>query len=152
MSTATVARATGEAAFRSAAELREVLGRLLAIVDADDRVGPMLRAAHVRTRFEFPDRRLGLNLASADGEAHCVEWSFGGPADWEPKVTLRMDSEVANSWLQGHESLAIAIARGRVRCRGETKSTLIFVPVARLLCDPYKRLIDEEYRHLEIDK
>ena len=63
-----------------------------------------------------------------------------------------MDSEVANSWLQGHESLAIAIARGRVRCGGETKSTLIFVPVARLLCDPYKRLIDEEYRHLEIDK
>ena len=150
MGTATVVRATGEVAFRSAAELREVLGRLLSIVDADDRVGPILRAAHVRTRFEFPDLRQGLSLASAEGEAHCVEWSFARRAAWDPKVTLRMDSKVANGWLQGSESLAIAIARGRVRCTGDTKSTLFFIPVAKLLTDPYKQLIGDEFSHLAI--
>ena len=150
MSTATVAEATGEVAFRSAAELREVLGRLFSIVDADEKVGPLLRAAHVRTRFEFPDLRLRLNLASADGAAHYLEWNFARSPAWDPKVTLRMASDFANSWLQGNESLAIAIARGRVRCTGETKSTLFFVPVAKLLCDPYKRLIGDEYEHLAI--
>ena len=151
MSTATVAKATGEVAFRSRAELREVLERLLENIDTDEKVGPLLRAAHVRTRLEFTDVRLALNLASSDGEKHCVEWTFGSSAPWKPKLILRMESEVANRWLQGRESLAIAIARGRVRHSGETRSTLVFLPAARLLCDSYRELISAEYSHLEID-
>jgi hypothetical protein len=136
--------------FRSSEELREVLGRLLESVDADDRIGPLLRAAHLRARLEFPDRRLDLNVASCEGDDRNVEWSFARRAPWTPKVTLRMDSSVANGWLQGEESLAIAIARGRVRCSGESRSTLFFVPVAKLLGDPYRRLIEAEFEHLRI--
>ena len=125
-----------------------MLGKLFAVVDADERAGPLLRAAHLRTRFEFTDLRLGLNLASAETEDRCVEWDFGHRPQWQPKVTLAMSSDVANRWLQGRESLAIAIARGRVRCRGETRSTLIFVPLAKLLAEPYRRLLEGEYPHL----
>ena len=150
MGTATVERATGEVAFRSSAELREVLDRLLASVETDERLGPLLRAAHVRTRVEFSDLDLALNVASADDSEHFVVWTFSKRAPWKPKVTLRMGSCVANRWLQGRESLAIAIARGQVRCTGETRSTLIFLPAARLLSEPYRRLIESEYRHLRL--
>ena len=148
--TATVERTSGEAAFRSVAELRDVLDRLLESVEADDRIGSIMRAAHVRTRFQFTDRRLSLNLASSEDEETYVDWSFAARAPWKPKVTLRMDSTVANAWLQGKESLAIAIARGRVRCTGETRSTLFFVPVAKLLTEPYRQVIDAEFDHLRL--
>ena len=148
---ATLERTSGEAAFRSADELREVLDGLLTSVDADERSGPLLRAAHLRTRFEFTDLGLVLNVASAESEEeHCVEWSFARRAPWAPKVVLRMDSSVANRWLQGEESLAIAIARGRVRCAGGTKSTLFFVPIAKLLSEPDRRLIEAEHPHLRL--
>jgi hypothetical protein len=108
-----------------------------------------MRASHLNARLEFTDSRLSLNVASAeDGGEHCVKWSFASRSPWKPKVILRMDSAVANGWLQGRESLAIAIARGRVRSAGETKSTLFFVPLARLLADPYRRVIDAGYEHL----
>ena len=61
-----------------------------------------------------------------------------------------MDSEVANRYLQGKESLAIAIARRRVRCRGESKVALLYVPAMRLLCEPYRRVVAAEYPHLAI--
>ncbi|HEX6115527.1 MAG TPA: hypothetical protein VFY99_00410 [Solirubrobacterales bacterium] len=150
MGIATVERTSGGVAFRSADELREVLERTFESVDADERIGPLLRAAHLRARFDFTDLGLHLNVASSDGDEHCVDWSFAARAPWPPKVVLRMDSEVANGWLQGKESLAIAIARGRVRCTGETKSTLFFVPIASLLGEPYRRVIDADYEHLRI--
>lgn len=139
-----------EVSFRSANELREVLERLLAAADDDDRAGPLLRAARIRTRFVFADAGLHLNLASSESDDRYLEWSFAPRPPWEPKVTLRMDSRAANRWLQGRESLAIAIARGQVRCRGDARAVLFFIPVASLLTDSYRRLIDSEYDHLRV--
>ncbi len=127
-----------------------MLQRLLAAADSDERIGPLLRAARMRARFEFTDRDLYLNVASASGDDHCVEWSFARQPPWDAKVVLRMDSCAANRWLQGRESLPIAIARGRVRCTGETRSTLFFIPVAKLLTEPYRRLVETEYEHLRV--
>lgn len=150
MGTATLERSSREAAFTSAAELRDVLEQLFAAVEADDRAGPLLRAAHFRARLQFTDLSTTLNLASAEDEDSYLRWSFAPRAPWTPKVTLRMDSAVANAWLQGKESLAIAIARGRVRSTGETKSTLFFVPIAKLLADPYRRVLADGHEHLRL--
>jgi hypothetical protein len=146
---AAVARGQKSAEFRSADELRQVLDQLLEDADADERIGPILRASHLRARLEFTDRNVVLNVASAEGDEHTIEWTFGR-APWPPKVVLRMDSGVANRWLQGEESLAIAIARGRVRCTGETRSTLFFVPIAKLLHEPYRRVLKRDFEHLEL--
>jgi hypothetical protein len=147
---AAVPEPTGEVAFRSPAELREVLGSLLESVESDERAGPMLRAARVRTRFEFTDMDLALNVASADDAKRSIEWGFERRAPWTPKLVLTMDSEVANRWLQGRESIAVAIARGRVRCKGEGRSALSFLPTVKLLSDPYRRLLASKYRHLRV--
>jgi hypothetical protein len=148
--TATIESGSREAEFRSADELRQVLELLLTRADADDRIGPILRAANLRTRFEFTDRNLALNVASAEVDDRSIEWTFAHSAPWTPKVTLRMESGVANRWLQGEESLAIAIARGRVRCTGETRSTLFFVPIAKLLNEPYRTILKSDFEHLRL--
>jgi hypothetical protein len=61
-----------------------------------------------------------------------------------------MSSAVANSFLQGRESLPVAIARKRVRCRCEARAALLFLPALRLLSAPYRELIESDYPHLAL--
>jgi hypothetical protein len=62
-----------------------------------------------------------------------------------------MDSKVANAYLQGKESLAIAIARGRVKATGDTRSALVYIPTLRLLVASYRRLVTQEHPHLVLE-
>lgn len=151
MGVATAEAATGEVKFRSAAELREVLDELFNRLDTDERIGPVLRAARIRARLELTDPGLQVNLASAGDEECCLVWSFDEPPPWRPRVTLKMGAEVANRWLQGRESLAIAIARQRARCSCEPRAALLLLPAAQLFVEPYKRLLAASHRHLLLD-
>ena len=84
-------------------------------------------------RFEFTDLGLVLNVAASEEPGHHLRWEFSDAVDWEPRLKLRMDSRIANAYLQGKESLAIAIARGRVRFDGDTRCALRYVPTLRLV-------------------
>lgn len=137
-------------AVRSAAEFRAALERALEDVDADDRSGSLLRAAGLAIRFSFPDLAMVLNVAASDDPGHHLRWSFEDGPKWSPKLELEMDSEVANAYLQGRESLAIAMARRRIRCSGEARVALLYVPAIRLICEPYRRAVQAEYPHLAI--
>ncbi|MEK6272247.1 MAG: hypothetical protein AABM42_06325 [Actinomycetota bacterium] len=132
----------------SATEFRELLDEALSELDADEKSGPLLRAAGLRMRFDFPDLGLVLNVAASEEPGHHLRWEFSDAVDWEPKLNLRMDSRIANAYLQGKESLAIAIARGRVRFNGDTRCALLYVPALRLVAGPYRRLVRQEYPHL----
>ncbi len=132
----------------SATEFRELLDEALSELDADEKSGPLLRAAGLRMRFDFPDLRLVLNVAASEEPDHHLRWEFSDAVEWEPKLSLRMDSRIANAYLQGKESLAIAIARGRVRLKGDTRCALLYVPALRLVVGPYRRLVRQEYPHL----
>jgi hypothetical protein len=135
----------------AAAEFKALLDDVLTETDADDNAGPLLRAAGLRVRFEFPDLPLVLNLAATDDAEHHLSWRFSDDVDWKPKLTMQMRSEVANAYLQGKESLAIAIARGRVRCKGDTRSALVYIPALRMLVTSYKRLVTQEHPHLVLE-
>jgi hypothetical protein len=135
----------------AAAEFRSVLDDVLAETDADDQAGPFLRATGLRIRFEFPDLDLDLNLAATDDPDHHLTWRFSDDVEWKPKLTIRMDSKVANAYLQGKESLAIAIARGRVQLEGDTRSALVYIPALRLLVTSYRRLVTQEHPHLVLE-
>lgn len=134
----------------SAAELRDLLHRALSDVDADDRAGSLLRAAGLQVRFRFPDVGLVLDVAPSEEGSHHLRWTFSERAPWEPNLELVMDSDVANSYLQGQESLAIAIARSRVRCVGETRWALLYVPALRLVGDAYRKLVRRRYPRLAL--
>jgi hypothetical protein len=141
--TATGGRTSTEAVVRTA-DFRAALDEALALADADQRIGPMIGATELRLRLEFPDCALALNIAASEGEPN-LTWSFDEHPGWSPKLELEMDAAVANRYLQGRESLAIAIARGRVRVRGESRIALLYLPAARLLCEPYRKVVKAGY-------
>lgn len=118
-----------------------MLEETLAALDSDEGFGPRFRASGMRVRFELPDIASVLDLAASDSGAHNLRWTFA-ESDWAPRLRLRMDSDVANGFLQGRESLAIAVARGRVKVSAEPRSTLTHVPALKLLVEPYRRALD----------
>jgi hypothetical protein len=142
MATATLPES--ESATPRADELVRALDLTLAEVDADERVGPTIAATHLRLRIELTDLKLALNIASDEGD-HNLSWSFDDDPGWTPRLVLRMPAAVANRYLQGRQSLAIAIARGEVRCRGESGAALVYLPAARLLAEPYRRVVEAEF-------
>jgi len=148
MATATAPSAKQDVVRRRAA-IREALTEALEAVEADERVAPLIGATHLRMRFEFTDLELALNLAAGERERN-VEWSFDEDPGWRPRLTLRMTSVVANRYLQGRESLAIALARREVRCEAESRVALLYLPAARLLADSYRRVVEADFPELAL--
>lgn len=130
--------------------LRQLLDGTLYELDGDDRHGPLVRASGIRMRMVIDDAGLTLDVAASPDDERNIEWSFDGALDGEPKLTLAMDSATANAYLQGVESLAIGIARGRVRFRGESNCALVFLPILRLAVEPYRRLIRAQHPALAL--
>jgi hypothetical protein len=142
LATATV-KALGAPAlehFRSALELA------LAEADADERLGPLLGATGLRMRFEFTDTGLDLNVAAGQ-QGHNLSWSFG-TATWPARLVLAMESAIANRFLQGADSVAIAIARGQIRFTGESRAALQYLPATHLLAAPYRRVVERDFPDL----
>ncbi len=125
---------------------RSALDRALTEADADERLGPLLSATHLRIRFEFTDADLGLNVAAGE-QGHNLTWSFGA-ATWPARLVLSMSVAVANRFLQGAESLAIGIAHGEVRCTGESRAALNYLPATRLLAEQYRRVVERDFPDL----
>ena len=145
---ATAEQSAETSAFSSAAEMRNVLTHLLSEIDADSDLGQRLRSAHVSYRYVFPDLDLALNISSSDEPGHCVRWSFADQAEWDPALTLEMSSEVANRYLQGRENLAIAMARGTIRCSCEASAALSLLPISGQLNACYREVLEGHYPHL----
>jgi hypothetical protein len=138
--TATLLSTASVENFRAALELA------LTEADEDERLGPLLSATHLRMRFEFTDADLGLSVAAGEG-GHNLSWSFGD-APWPARMVLALPIAVANGFLLGAESLAIAIAHGQVRCTGEARAALRYLPATRLLAGAYRRVVERDFPDL----
>lgn len=128
------------------AEFKDALEAALSLAADEERIALRLSANKMRMRFEFPDIGLVLNVAS--GDADDLAWSFDEQVEWVPQIVLQMDSAIANRYLQGRMSLAIAIAHGQARMRGGSRAALFCLPATRLLCEPYRRVISSGYPSL----
>jgi hypothetical protein len=136
------------APFRSAEEFREVLDRTFGLMSTDPEMGTKLREADTPQRFEFPDLDLVVNVASGDEENLRWEWSDDVP--WEPEVEMTMDSEVANRYFQGKENIAVALARRRIKSKGNTKKALALIPVTKPVFARYRAMVEQDYPHLVV--
>lgn len=145
---ATAEQSTQARSFSSAKEMREVLTELLSEIEQDSELGRRLRSAHVSYRYVFPDLGLMLNVASSDDADRFIRWSFDATEASEPALTLEMSSAVANRYLQGRENLAIAIARGMIRCSCQARAALKMLPISGQLTDCYRRVLERSYPHL----
>jgi len=135
-----------------ASELRELIDHVLAELDQDERRGPALRATGLRVRLEVTDLELVLRVRASEEDRHHLWWAFASDADESAGAELRlaMDSTTANAYLQGRASLPVAIARGQVRCSGDLKTALIYLPALRLLVDPYRSWVTRLHPHLAV--
>src|SRR5215218_8900400 len=91
----------------------------------------------------------GINAASRDPDSH-IEWTFDERPGWEPRLELTMNSAVANAYLQGRASVPVAIARGEIRCSGDARAALRYLPAAKLIAEPYRELLAAEYPSLVV--
>jgi hypothetical protein len=135
------------AAFRSAEEFREVMDRTFGLMSSDPDMGPKLRDADTPQRFEFPDFDLVVNITAGDDDQN-LRWEWSDDVSWEPDVGMTMDSEVANRYFQGKENIAIALARRRIKSKGDTKKALALIPVTKPVFAQYRAMIEAEYPHL----
>ena len=137
------------AAFRSAQELREVMDRVFAMMSEDGEMGPRLRDADVPQRFEFDDFDLVVNVrAGRGGEPDNLLWKWSDEVDWEARVLMSMSSETANRYFQGKENVVTAIARRRIRSRGDVKAALALMPIVKPVHARYREMVAAEYPHL----
>ena len=130
-----------------AGEFRQLVDGALREFDADERGGALVRATDLSLRIEITDLEMVVRVAPGNEHDQHLSWNFddAGPP---PKLDLRMDSATAHAYLHGDESLAIAIAKGKVRLRGESRFALLYLPVITRVAGPYRRLVRERFPHL----
>jgi hypothetical protein len=136
--------------FKSDDEFREVMDRAFGLMSTDPDMGPRLRDAETPQRFEFPDVDMVVNVTfNAEGdEGQNLRWVWSDDVDWTPEVGMAMDSPVANSYFQGRENIAMAIARRRIRASGNVKKALELIPITKPVFAQYRELLEREYPHL----
>jgi hypothetical protein len=138
-------------AFRSPDEFREVMNRAFEIMSSHPDMGPRLREADTPQRFEFPDLELVVNVTASDengDSSHNLVWKWSDEVEWDPEVKMTMTSEVANSYFQGKENIAMAIARRRIKTAGNVKKALAIVPITKPVFGLYRKMLSENYPHL----
>jgi hypothetical protein len=135
--------------FGSTAEFREVIDKTFGMMSDDPEMGPKLRDADVPQRFEFDDLDLVVNICAADeGDGANLRWEWTDDVPWDPKVQMKMSSEVANKYFQGRENVAIAIARRRIKASGDVKAALQLIPITKPVFQRYREMVEREYPHL----
>jgi len=139
-----------ETPFRSPAEFREVMDRVFTMMSEDPDMGPKLRDADVPQRFEFIDLDLVINIrAGRPDEGANLHWEWTDDVSWSPSVRMKMSSQTANSYFQGRENVALAIARGRIKTGGDIKAALQLIPITKPVYERYREMVAEHYPHLE---
>jgi hypothetical protein len=137
------------AEFSSKAEFREVMDKVFTLMSTDPEMGPKLRDAQVPQRFEFPDQDAVVNITFAEsGGNQNLRWIWSDDVDWDPRVQMTMDSEVANKYFQGKENVPIALARRRIKSAGDMKAALQLIPITKPVFAKYRELLECEYPHL----
>jgi hypothetical protein len=127
------------------------MDRLFTMMSEDPEMGPALRDADVPQRFEFDDLDLVLNArACKAAEPANLYWEWTDEVDWEPRVRMKMSSEVANRYFQGKENIPLAIARRRIKTGGDIKASLALIPITRPIYQRYSSMVADQYPHLVV--
>jgi hypothetical protein len=136
--------------FRDVDELRSVMDALFTLLANDPGIGPALRDANVPQRFEFTDLGATLDVAPADRDAPAaLRWEWGGAAPWQPAVTMRMRSDVANRFWQGKLNPLLAVATGKIQTSGDVRRAASLAPVLQPAHARYRELLgDRGLEHL----
>lgn len=134
-------------AFRDEKEFRSVFEHIFQLMNEHPKVGRTLRDAKAPHRFEITDYGIEFNVTHAETaeekKGRYLRWCWGPPA-WDPLITLKMSSDVANRFFQGKENIAMAVAMGRVKLKGPLSRILELAPVTRPIHPVYREWLEAE--------
>ncbi len=127
------------------------MDKLFTMMSEDREMGPALRDADVPQRFEFEDLDLVMNIrACGRSDSTNLYWEWTDEVDWEPRVKMKMSSEVANRYFQGKENIPLAIARRRIKTGGDIKASLALIPITKPIYERYSAMVAAQYPHLVV--
>jgi hypothetical protein len=138
------------AEFRDDREFRDAIDAAFGLMSTDPQMGPALRDAQTPQRFEFPDVDMVVNITWAEEvvDDQNLRWEWSDDVAWEPEVEMVMDSQVANRYFQGKENVAVALARRRIKSKGNVKKALSLIPITKPVFAQYRALLEERWPHL----
>jgi SCP-2 sterol transfer family len=82
----------------------------------------------------------------ADGD--CLVWEWSDDVPWDPVVEMTMNSDVANRHFQGKENVSLAIARRRIKTKGNIKKALALLPITKPVIPQYRAMLERDFPHL----
>lgn len=135
--------------FKSPDEFRQVIEQIFRLMNDHEEVGPRLHAAKAPHLFDFKDLglRFHVTFTSAEEAANgkYLRWTWNDDeVDWEPVITLRMDSDVANKYFQGRENIPMAVATGRIKVKGSVPKILELAPITKPVYAKYREWLEDE--------
>jgi hypothetical protein len=94
------------------------------------------------------DMAVNVTYAPEVREGQHLRWEWSDAVDWEAEVEMAMDSDVANRYFQGKENIALALARRRIKSKGNVKKALALIPVTKPVFERYRHMVEADYPHL----
>ena len=135
--------------FESPEQFREVIERIFRMMNDHPEIGPKLHAAKAPHLFDFSDFDLHFHVTHTSPEeaerGRYLRWTWNDDeVDWEPLISLRMDSEVANRYFQGKINIPMAVATGKISVRGPIGKILELAPITKPVFAKYREWLEDE--------
>lgn len=130
--------------FRSAEELKQVLGGFFQMLGNDSTMGPKLLASKLILRFNYrePDASITIDLT---GDR--TEITFDDTLK-QPIVEMTMKADVAHAYWMGQVSLPIALARRQMVAKGPIPKILKLLPIIKGAYGMYPPYLKERFPHM----
>jgi len=130
--------------FRDAEHLYEVFDHILKDLLSDPELGPKLAKSKMIIQWVYhdPDAIVTFNFKGEPREGYFGDWAFG-ETEWKPDVTTYQSASFGLAFLQGMENPMTAVARGKVKAKGNLAALLKMLPVARPMARRVRRCLYE---------
>jgi hypothetical protein len=127
--------------FTTADDVHDSLGRLFQELATDADVGLRLSRLDtvVQLRYRQPDTK--VTLLAREGDAPTVHLGEVPQGTQSPELIVTLDADVGHRLWLGRENVAIAIARGSIQCKGETRRIIELLELAPAIAPHYEQLL-----------
>lgn len=125
--------------FKSSQQLQEVLGRFFELLFEDKDIGPKLKAAKLKLRFDYTDPKLSI---CCDTGAEPVKILFND-TQFKPDVQLSMKADVAHRFWHGKVNLIAALTRREMVAKGPIPKILKLLPAIKPAYQLYPKYLKD---------
>ncbi len=125
--------------FQSSDQLKEVLGGFFKVLFENSEVGPKLKAAKLKIKFNYTDPDLSI---AADTGTDPVEVHFNDD-QFPAEVQMNMKADIAHKFWHGKVNLIAALTRREMVAKGPIPKILKLLPAIKPAYELYPQYLKE---------